>query len=1097
VALRPGEPVEASLNLFSELGAWNDHLGPDRSISGSLSLFVRVEGESRAPQVHGTFNLDPMAFTDKRRKPGYDTWEVEELEGAWHLGAEGLVVVDHFEGGLGRGRIDGAGSFLPSGRKLQLSLHARETSLQQALKQLAVAPTPWVDLRTDLDLSVEGTLSPLLLVGPISARTRDFVVKNGPVASSSTSTVLSIPRGGFDGVMVIDDRAVTLHLDSLRTQRSSGKADVRLAYDKRVGMDADLRLSDAVFSDFGPLGNLRLDGRGRLRAHLRGPLSRVAVDGHISVDHLRVLGVPFADHAELEVSCPTLKELRFPSFSATRGRTSYHGALAFHFASPMTMDVKAEVDEGWITDLAGMFVDLPGVEGGVRGSLDLSGPPMRLDGAARFDLADVELVGESFPEGRAEGFMRDGRFALKDLSIWRWKGAGPNRHAETLRARGSVGLAYRANFDVIGDGFRLEDLDALVRVGESEARPRGLRGDIHLDARLEGTLMDLAPHARIAMRKVRFFEENVPDSTLFVDTVNNRMRVTGSLLGDAAGVLGEVDLDSLAWHFDFDLERFPLHVARPYAASGQPVHVLTDGRLGVRGQRLEAPDLEAVLARTDVRWGEHVLESRGPWRLVREGTRLALEGFRLEGKGTKLVLDRAERSAGGQLDLEGGGTMDLAWLALLGPEILRAGGAAELRGRVSGSERKPDIHVDIQLQDALVKTVWFPNAFENLGGGIQLSPERYAFELTGTVGGGELGPVKGIIRAENWRPRTWDITGKVRGARVRYLESLPPMVADAELAFSGPSESLLLSGRIDVREMVFNERIDWESWILELGRQRLTAAAPAERGDYFSLDLQASAEGTGRIRNNVANGSLAAELRIVGNTRRPGVVGEVRLLPGARVYLKERDFEVTRGEIRFVDPYSFDPDLEFATETEIRSRTQDYRVFVKVNGPFSAWESSSTSEPSLSQADINWLLLFGATREELEDFGGLGGALAWEGVELLGHELGFSPSMVDRLSSGIFQVDRWDIVTGATARGSAAISSEPRLVVEKDVPPPWDLTLLGEVNLVQFGDTYASVERRIARRLYLTGYWASREQGRSLSIGGAFGADFSLRWELD
>jgi hypothetical protein len=82
VALRPGEPVEASLNLFSELGAWNDHLGPDRSISGSLSLFVRVEGESRAPQVHGTFNLDPMAFTDKRRKPGYDTWEVEELEGA-------------------------------------------------------------------------------------------------------------------------------------------------------------------------------------------------------------------------------------------------------------------------------------------------------------------------------------------------------------------------------------------------------------------------------------------------------------------------------------------------------------------------------------------------------------------------------------------------------------------------------------------------------------------------------------------------------------------------------------------------------------------------------------------------------------------------------------------------------------------------------------------------------------------------------------------------------------------------------------------------------------------------------------------------------
>ena len=46
-------------------------------------------------------------------------------------------------------------------------------------------------------------------------------------------------------------------------------------------------------------------------------------------------------------------------------------------------------------------------------------------------------------------------------------------------------------------------------------------------------------------------------------------------------------------------------------------------------------------------------------------------------------------------------------------------------------------------------------------------------------------------------------------------------------------------------------------------------------------------------------------------------------------------------------------------------------------------------------------------------------------------------------------------------------------------------------------DWYAAVERRIASRLYATAYAATQQEGRSLPIGAAYGAEFKLRWDLD
>jgi translocation and assembly module TamB len=391
---------------------------------------------------------------------------------------------------------------------------------------------------------------------------------------------------------------------------------------------------------------------------------------------------------------------------------------------------------------------------------------------------------------------------------------------------------------------------------------------------------------------------------------------------------------------------------------------------------------------------------------------------------------------------------------------------------------------------------WFPIPFEGVDATIHASAEGWEFrQITGRLGGGDW-RLGGRIQAEGWWPRAYDLRATLTDARVQYLDFLPPLEGDADMSFTGPLGELLLAGRIDVEDMVFLDRIDWEQWVLEVNDGQLDAAADERGTNYFAMDIEVVADNTLRVRNNLADLVAGGRLRIVGDTEQPGVVGDIRALPGGRAYLKEREFEVLRGEIRFEDPFAFDPALDFLLSTQLRTRDDTVKVDVRIAGPWSGWYTETNSDPAMSQADINALLVFGMTREDLERYGALGGALAVEGGDLVASSFG----LVERVGEGLFQAeiirpDRIDLVSGLDQRGVGTLSSELRLLAEKDVS--MDTTVVFETNLVRQNDWYVGLERRLAERLYLRGYRATEQQGRQLGSVGAYGAEFNIRWELD
>jgi hypothetical protein len=734
----------------------------------------------------------------------------------------------------------------------------------------------------------------------------------------------------------------------------------------------------------------------------------------------------------------------------------------------------------------------------------------------------VDLLGERFAGGELYSWMDDGRATIESLSLSRWSGE------EGVLVRGTIGEGWATNLDVVATGFHLQRLDALGRLDLP------IQGRLSIDAQIGGTLMAPEPHGRLAVRESWFAGHSVPDSTLYFDTAGELMQIEGNLLGTGMSFDGHIGMDSeRSFRGVASLDRFPLHTVLPAAVDGSDVKAWLSGRVLTVGELIGDGRIAHVDARgtaLDFEWYRHRLSAVRPWTFKLDGRQLAMEGLALKGGGTRLMLD-ARTEEDGRVHWAGGGRLDLDLARLAVPELDRADGGAFVNIFTSAPDQ--GLVVDIATCGATIQGGWFPHAIEDLHGVIRGTRTGYSLRslepggadaawvkrakglrqcrnmpkeavLQAQIGGGQA-EVQGVIDARAWVPRRFDLTGTLNDGQIAYLDFLPAASGDAALSFNGlVGEDLLLSGELSISEMMFSERIEWEDWLLQMSDEWLDSGVTIDEEPLFAMDLQIDADETVRMRNNVADLRASGSLRVVGDTVRPGLVGSIRAVPGGRIHLKEREFELERGELRFVDPLAYDPNLDIVLKTDVRTREQTYDVEYRVLGTYEDWRAETSSQPSLSSADINALLLFGMTRDQLERYGGLGGVLAVEGGDLLASKM-FLSGRVGKERGGIFSIvdplrpDRLDLVSGVSERGSGTLSSDLRLLYENeldDLGMPGTLMIF-EQNLTRVSDTYLGLEQRLARTLFGRTYWASEQHGRHLAIGGAYGLEMKVRWELD
>lgn len=1119
--LSPGGPVQGLFTIGTHLGAWSPLMPGRLSATGEVKADVELSGLANAPVLGGALLARDLVLIlqpppSRAGRPPLH-YALGDLVAAWRVHERQLLLepleVDWAGGKL---RIDAAADLASKGA--WASITGVDLDLSEALVAMDVSKDPWVDMTADLEVQAAGTLQPLRLAGSWTLAATDLRAASGPV--SRTPPMLDIPRIRARGQLGVDPEGLDLVARPLTTPRSQGRVDARIGFGPVGPLALDLALDHLDLRDLSPLADMGLAGVGTLRGHLGGPFDHLGADAVLDVQGLQLWGLPFADQASSPLVWRDMVHLGFPDIRGQRGETPLLASVDLEFRQDTQLDLQLLVPGGRLSDVMGIFLDLPGVDGRMQGSLELRGPVGALDGESRVELQEVELYGERFDRGEATGWMDQGRFTLDEAAIWRRGGL------ESIVARGSVGAAWAANLDVRAGGLRLEELDNLAGLGGT------LRGELLLDAVVGGTLFRPEPRGELRLRDTRLARQVVPDSALSFQTQDGVLLFGGQIASGApappfrslsgtldpklpsipgslrvAGTLGLWDDQPYA--IQARLDRFPVSLLYAEAPDGTPVDLRLGGQARISGRFGDAPTPVAIAAamdQTSLRWGRHQLEAPGPWRWQQEGEDFEVQDLALVGGATDLRFS-GERHRVGRTAFSGGGTLDLDLLRMVVPGLERSEGTGQVALRAVSLDGRVRPEVEVQAEGLTVRGDWFPATFEDVSARVRATPDQAVLEgVSGRLGGG-LVSGQGTIDLEGFLPRRYDLSARGDEVRVRYFDFLPPVQGDAALTFTGPSDSPLLSGRLTVTDMLFSERIDWESWMLEVSDEVLSGAVEEEGRDWFSMELAIDADQTLRVRNNVADLTASGQLRVMGDTARPGLVGRVRAEPGGRVYLKEREFELLRGELRFVDPFAYDPELDFALTTDVRSSDQDYRIDVQVAGNWTDWHTTTRSDPNLPQADVNALLVFGMTREQMERTGALGQALAIEGSDVLFSSIG----IVERAGEGIFRLrglqpvldplrpERLDLVSGTTDRGSGTVSSELRLLYENDLEDVgWRGGLLLIEQSVSGGqDTYVGLEQRLARRLYLRGFWTSEQVERSLDMQGAFGAEVNVRWELE
>ncbi|MGB0641193.1 MAG: hypothetical protein ACPGTU_17795, partial [Myxococcota bacterium] len=521
--------------------------------------------------------------------------------------------------------------------------------------------------------------------------------------------------------------------------------------------------------------------------------------------------------------------------------------------------------------------------------LGLHGDPSAMDGDVVMELRDVEVLGERFPAGDLSGWIEKGRVTVEQVGFSRANGE------ESLLVRGSVEPDWTSNLDIIASGMRIE------RLNRMSASSLPLRGELTLDAQLKGSLLDPKPEGRIALRDTWFDSSPVADSTVYFRADDSGFPVTGNLVGEGVSFDGHIGTgDGSPFTVQAELDAFPLHTVYPYGADGSPVEADLTASIELAGT-VENPSAIDVVGRgrtLSVRWDRHALHTVSPWDFVMTGRSMALSGFRIQGVGTDVDLT-LQSDEQGQLSGRGGGVVDSDLARLMVPGLERADGSTFLNVEVGGSIGQSEWIADGMLCGVTVQGDWFPHPVEEIYGLLRVTEDETLIREVGTddldeswlsqagdvqaclptlrrspgvngrIGDGRV-QVLGGYTSQDWVPDRFSLTSEVRNARVQYLDFLPPAVGDASLAFDGPVGELLLSGDINVREMVFSDRIEWENSLLGIASEADVGAELDSESALFAMDLKIASDGTIRLRNNVADLTAGGELRVVGDTNQPG-----------------------------------------------------------------------------------------------------------------------------------------------------------------------------------------------------------------------------------
>ena len=721
-------------------------------------------------------------------------------------------------------------------------------------------------------------------------------------------------------------------------------------------------------------GNLTFDGK------ITGNLTDPVVDGRASLDSIALRGKELGSVTTDIAVSPSGIEIRNGKLQERDG-----GNIAFNVIVPTSgannISVQAtltNVNAGNL--LAALPVDLPerlqDFNGKTTGTVNLTGLPNQSQGEVNIASDQGTIAGQTFDSLKIKAVFKG---TLVDLE------SGEIRVGDGfLTAKGSYDTSSTA-FDLDVNGKAVPLPLALSFLPNNSSIPT-ISGAADFTARATGEIdrpAGLNVNFNGTANSVVINANTFGEVTFKGTTVNQMLNadLVATLDGRPQVINASVNFgdENLPFRIQTEFDQSPLG---PFVALVPQLQGLAIGGTGTGrvefGGNLAQKDAagntvfttgnlsgSAQFSQLALQLQDTPLVATEPV-VVRFNTReVVFESARFSGGGSNVTIAGTKAlTEDGVNNLSLDGRINLSLLNVI-PAISSSdnffAGLADVSIRIAGVNKTARVSGTAVLENASFATFIGSDrlTFDRLQGRILFSANQVQVDqATGFLGGGRFIASGGALIGDNLQLSSFrlDLTG------TNITVPLPSdfiTTGDAKLEISGrrvgTTLSTLIAGSILAKRSLYTKDIDLANVVGARREGSLSSGPSSMRAPRFDLTIE------GRdalvIRNNIADLTASASLRLTGTTNNPVISGRITANSGTVFFRKDR-YVVQRGVLEFPPNTEIEPIINLQAETEIAG----YQVFVNLSGPLTDTEQLSAtvrSSPALPQADVISLVTTG------------------------------------------------------------------------------------------------------------------------------------------
>lgn len=703
-------------------------------------------------------------------------------------------------------------------------------------------------------------------------------------------------------------------------------------------------LADSIPAQgFGPFGGLMT-----LTAGISGKLKNPSVEARLQGKALTIQGRKAGDvDAVFELEDG---RLIVEKFGLTQGKSKMSASGTIDIIDSETGEIQP--DPALAVTLAESSIYLADFFETIKGDLSLGG---RVEGRISNPQGVFSLSGENIETGvqRFEDIALAVSFNRNNINLDRC--VVTLVPGQQIKATGKVRpMDNDYDFHLYSDDISVSAVDSLRNLTGTSANLKldiGGRGSLE-KPRLEGSL-------NITDLTVRGKKRDDLQIDLGLDKTD--VSLTGDI-GFNINALYNVDTLDFKAKAEFDKTNLmPFFELLEQGSLGG----LVTGTIQAEG-KIDSP--ETVIATADIR--ECTIDHNGRELIQTDAFQALVENMVLTIPGIHLnfpekgALDFSGRGVfGGDIDFSATGIIPAEVIRLYTDDYTEITGVIRLAGSVKGTFTAPQIESRINLVNLGARVPELMQRLHDVNGQITLTPQNVSVDMIrGKLGDGEF-RLSADLTLKDGSPVYLEAKLSTTALPVRIPDTID-MLVNTELSVRGGPDDSLLEGSVVILEGLYYRDVSL-SLLNTIGRKtRYYTPAGKEVDLPFLHDPKLKIFLKSRrplyIDNNIAVMTLHPDLSFYGTINKPLVRGRASVPSGIIIY-QDKDFQITKGVVDFINPYKIEPAVDITGQVAVR----EWMIYLTVSGKPDNLKFELSSDPAEEHWNILSLLTFGKTVEEL------------------------------------------------------------------------------------------------------------------------------------